>query len=101
MELGTSLRSFNAAERYGAAVQAQFRHGLKPQCVHELSDAELVERLRLLLTNQTSSLEQKAILGLVDKPTLSMMDAFERFWAHIEDEWTGLSHDQHQVIPMA
>lgn len=35
-----------------------------------------------------------AILGLVEKPELSMMEAFERFWSHIEDEWTGLSHDQ-------
>ncbi len=38
--------------------------------------------------------EEKAIIGLVEKPQLSLMQSFERFWAHIEDEWTNLSPDQ-------
>ena len=43
------------------------------------------------------AVEQNAVLGLVEQPTFSMADAFERFWNHIQDEWMRLSHDQQRV----
>ncbi len=96
-ELGVSIESHDAAKRFAAAMQAQVSRGLKPQTAAEFSDTELLERLRMLIGGQSALPEQTAVLGLVDKPALSMMDAFERFWAHIEDEWSGLSHDQRRV----
>lgn len=97
LELGVSLKSQSAAKRYAAAVQSQTSFGLKPTTAAELSDDELMARLRLLISGSACAPEQKAVLGLVDKPNLSMMEAFDRFWSHIEDEWSALSHDQVRV----
>ncbi|WP_127045952.1 DUF6538 domain-containing protein [Pseudorhodobacter sp. E13] len=97
IENGKSLASINHAERYGAAVAVQMERALKPKTASELTDTDLLERLRLLLGQPASPGEQKAVLGLVEPPKLSMMDAFERFWSHIEDERNGLSHDQARV----
>ncbi|MEP2890529.1 hypothetical protein [Tateyamaria sp.] len=44
-----------------------------------------MKRLKFLLLEQTPVLEQKAVLGLVEQPKLSMMEGFERFWDYIED----------------
>lgn len=96
-ELGVSLKSQSAAKRYASAVEAQLHRDFKPVAASELSDDALMKRLRSLLTNASALPEQKAILGLVPKPNLSMVDAFERFWDHIEDEWSALSHDQRRV----
>lgn len=97
LELGVSLENQSAAKRYAAAVQTQTSLGLKPSMATDLSDDDLLHRLRMLVAQSSPIPEQKAILGLVDKPQLSMMDAFERFWDHIEDEWSALSHDQVRV----
>lgn len=94
LERGKSLSSENAQQRYGAAITTNQAYGFQVSTPQQMSDNDLLARLRCLLTIGLPELEQKAVLGLVNKPTLSMMDAFERFWAHIEDEWTGLSHDQ-------
>jgi len=96
-ELGASLKSQSAVKRYAAAAQAQIHRGFKALPATSLSDDDLLERLRSLITGADASPEQKAVLGLVEKPYLSMMDAFERFWDHIEDEWSALSHDQRRV----
>ena len=97
VELGTSLKNQSAAVRYAAAAQAQVHHGFKPAVAPDLSDDDLLERLRYLLANASPTSEQKSVLGLFEQPDLSMMGAFERFWDHIEDEWSALSHDQRRV----
>jgi len=97
LELGVSLENQSAAKRYAAAVQSQTSFGLKPAVAAELSDEDLMTRLRMLVSGKSSVPDQKAVLGLIDKPNLSMMDAFDRFWSHIEDEWSALSHDQVRV----
>ena len=83
LELGVSLESQSAAKRYAAAVQSQTSFGLKPAVAAELSDEDLMTRLRILVSGKSSVPDQKAVLGLIDKPNLSMMDAFDRFWSHI------------------
>ncbi|WP_367180201.1 DUF6538 domain-containing protein [uncultured Tateyamaria sp.] len=97
VELGVSLESKDAARSYAAAADAQRRLGLKPQCSQELSNEDLLQRLQLLLETAAPVAEQKSVLGLAEKPKLSMMDAYDRFWNHIEDEWSSLSHDQRRV----
>jgi len=97
LDAGVSLASSDLADRYGAAVAVQMERTLKPKTAGDLTDTDLIDRLRLLLNEQTSTSEKKAILGLVEQPKLSMTDAFERFWTHIEDERNGLSHDQARV----
>lgn len=93
-ERGKSLTSENAQQRYSAAVAINQAHGFQISSPQQMGDSNLLARLRCLLGTDLQVPEQKAILGLVDKPALSMMEAFERFWDFIEDEWTGLSHDQ-------
>ncbi len=94
---GHSLTSNNLNERYRAAADVQIENGFAPKPAAEFGDDELLERMRVLLTNERASIEQKALLGLTAQPELSMADAFERFWGHIEDEWMRLSHDQCRV----
>ncbi|SNZ20064.1 DUF6538 domain-containing protein [Cohaesibacter gelatinilyticus] len=94
VDLGISLSSRNEARRYEAATQCQLDRGLAPTNSNSMSNDELLMRLRMLLDRAASVPEQKALLGLVEVPQMSMMEGFERFWAHIEDEWSGLSHDQ-------
>ena len=97
VDLGVSLTNKSAAKRYAAAVSAQIRLGFAPTASAALTDKELLGRLRTLINGRPSPAEQKSVLGLVEKPALAMMDAFERFWEHIEDEWSALSHDQRRV----
>lgn len=97
VELGVSLESKDAVRRYAAVADAQLRHGLKPQHAIELSNEDLLQRLQLLLETASPVAEQKSVLGLAEKPKLSMMDAYDRFWDHIEDEWSSLRHDQRRV----
>ena len=95
--LGVSLKGQRAADRFAAVARTQVQRGLKPQMSKDLSDEDLLGRLRLLINGHDGTPDQKAVLGLVDGPALSMMDGYDRFWAHIEDEWRGLSHDQRRV----
>jgi hypothetical protein len=94
---GVSLSAQNHTIRFGAASAFQQKNGLKPQCATEFSDEEMLRRLRMLLSSPHSTTDQSAILGLINKPEISMFEAFERFWEHIEDEWSALSHDQKRV----
>ncbi len=87
---GHSLASDNLNERYRAAADVQIENGFAPKPAAEFGDDELLERMRVLLTNERASIEQKALLGLTAQPQLSMTDAFERFWDHIEDEMSHL-----------
>lgn len=97
LERGVSLSSSDTATRYAAAVEVQLTKGFKTQCAVEFVEKELIDRLRTLLDSRPPIEEQKALLGLVPKPKLSMMEGFNRFWEYIEDEWTRLSHDQRRV----
>jgi len=91
---GVSLASTKATEKYAAAIESNRTHGFIPKSSEDINDDELLTRLRYLLSGSVSQAEQSAILGFVEKPKLSLTEAFERFWAHIEDEWINHSHDQ-------
>jgi integrase len=56
-----------------------------------------LERLRRLIDGSHIQPEQKAVLGLIEQPKLSLADAFDRFWNYIQDEWMRVSHDQQRV----
>ncbi|WP_306046558.1 DUF6538 domain-containing protein [Nioella sp. MMSF_3534] len=94
---GVSLCAQDAAERYRAACQVQRNAGFEPRTAMDLSDAELLDRLRVLINGHETAPEQKAVLGLVEEPEFSLGDAFDRFWDYIKDEWTLLSRDQQRV----
>lgn len=94
---GVSLCAQDAAERYRAATEVQLQSGFASKTARELSDADLLDRLRCLIEGSHSQLEQKAVLGLIEQPTLSLADAFDRFWSYIQDEWMRVSHDQQRV----
>ena len=94
---GVSLSATDTAVRYAAAVEAQSQYALVPKIASEIRDYELLERLRLLIMSARPESEQKAVLGLVEKPSLSLSQAFDRFWEHIQDEWMRLSRDQQRV----
>ena len=83
LSLGVSLTSQDQAQQYAAAVQAQSNYGFLPRSSSDLSNDDLIERLQFLLSNAVPTPEQKAVLGMVDRPQLSMQDAYDRFWAHI------------------
>ena len=91
---GVSLLSQSASKRYVGAIASNKTHGFQPQTTTHLSDADLLNRLRFLIAGQTPSAEGKAILGLIEKPKISILEAYDRFWDAIEDEWLGFSHDQ-------
>ncbi|WP_273281294.1 DUF6538 domain-containing protein [Pseudooceanicola atlanticus] len=97
VERGVSLSAQDAAERYRAAAALQQSHGFEPRSALDLTDAELLDRLRLLILGQHSVPEQKAILGMTPEPQFSLSDAFDRFWDYIKDEWIRVSHDQQRV----
>jgi len=86
--------SQSAAKQYMGAVATNKVYGFQPTSTFDLSDTELLKRLRFLISGDRSHADEKAILGFIEKPKYSIMQSFERFWAHIEDEWTGLSPDQ-------
>ena len=94
---GVSLESQDMAVRFGAAMSTTQRHDLPYKPADQLGDDELLVRLRMLLGQEISKPEQKAILGLVDEPVISLGMAFDRFWEHIRDEWMVLSKDQQRV----
>ncbi len=94
---GVSLCAQDAAERYRAAAALQRSQGFEPKSALDLTDAELLDRLRLLIIGQHSAPEKKAILGMTPEPQFSLSDAFDRFWEYIKDEWIRFSHDQQRV----
>lgn len=94
---GVSLEAQDAAERYGAASSVQQSLGLRTCAADLLTNDDLLERLRLLLSEDRSQPEQKAVLGLIEEPEFSLADAFDRFWDYIKDEWSLLSKDQRRV----
>jgi integrase len=94
---GTSLAAQDSAERFRAAAELQRSLGLEPRTSSDLTDAELLERLRRLIDGSHIQPEQKAVLGLIEQPKLSLADAFDRFWNYIQDEWMRVSHDQQRV----
>ena len=83
---GVSLKSRDLAERYAAAASLQAAHGFTPKTAAMFPDEELLDHLRTLLVSEAPAAEGKAMLGLVEQPALSMADAFERFWEHIQGE---------------
>jgi len=94
LERGVSLRSDNHAQRFAAAQETNRAHGFPVVDAEAFADDELLKRLHHLLRQKPSQEEQKAILGLVQKPDLSLIQAFDRFWEHIADDYEGFSHDQ-------
>ncbi len=91
---GVSLSSLNETEKFLAAIETNKENGFLPVRSTEMQDDDLLNRLRFLLNGNIPNMESKAVLGMIRQPQLSMMEAFERFWGHIEDEWVGLSPDQ-------
>jgi ABC-type dipeptide/oligopeptide/nickel transport system ATPase subunit len=91
------LKSKDEAEQYQAALKVSQDRELSLTPALEIPANELVERLRGLLAQPVGSDEQRAVLGLVDTPKITMGMAFERFWEHIKDEWMVLSADQQRV----
>jgi len=91
---GVSLKNESVTKQYSGAIATNQAYGFRSMEIAQLSEADLLNRLRFLLSGQASQIEEKAVLGLIEKPKLSMEQAFEKFWHHIEDEWTGLSPDQ-------
>ena len=96
-ERGVSLASDDAARRHDAAVGIAREFGLSYAPADKIDHAALLERLRALIAADPSPPEQKAVLGLVDEPKLTLMQAYERFWEHIRDEWTPLNTDQRRM----
>lgn len=94
---GVSLVSQDAVEKYKAAAEVQKSFGFMPKPCDEMLEVELVERLRALLQDERPAPEQKAILGLIEAPKMTMNDAFDRFWEYIRDEWRSVSRDQQRV----
>lgn len=96
-ERGVSLVAQDAVEKYKAATEVQRSFGFFPKPAGEILDTELVERLRVLLKDDRPAPEQKAVLGLIELPKMTMSDAFDRFWEYIRDEWRSVSRDQQRV----
>ena len=96
-EGGVSLVAQDAVEKYQAAAEVQKSFGFLPKPAGEMLEAELVERLRALLQEERPAPEQKAVLGLIEPPKMSMSDAFDRCWEYIRDEWRSVSRDQQRV----
>lgn len=93
LKQGISLSSASASEQYCAALEVNQANGFALTQTEALSDHELLNRLRYLVMGDLNHPEQKAMLGFVKKPQMSVMEAFDRFWEHIADEWSGHSHD--------
>jgi len=94
---GVSLSAQDAVCRYRPAATLQKIHGFEPKSAFQLSDEDLLDRLRLLIEGKQTVPEQKAILGMTPEPEFSLGDAFDRFWDYIKDEWSRVSHDQQRV----
>ncbi len=93
-ERGISINSDNSMKRFSAATQVTSELKLDYNPSNEITDIELLTRLRMLILGDHNIGDQKAVLGLVEKPLISLTQAFECFWDHIQDEWMNLSHDQ-------
>lgn len=94
---GVSLKSENSVRRYAAAIATTKDAKLSYRPSAALSDDELLQRLRLLIPGDRTQDDQKAVLGLIEEPKLTLAQAFDRFWDHIRDEWMRLSKDQQRV----
>lgn len=94
---GESLKSSDQAARYSASLATNRHLSLEPLRADEITDDDLITRLRKLLSEPLIDEEQRAVLGLIDKPALNLGQAFERFWDHIGDERAPLSKDQQRV----
>ena len=91
---GTPLNIPNKIIEFTKACQVQHDYGFTPKSLEAIADNELLQRLRTLLEYGHPVKSQKALLGLADKPQLSLSEAFERFWEHIKEEWMIQSEDQ-------
>ena len=94
---GVSLVAQDVAAKYQAAADVQKSLGFLPKSSGEMLEGELVERLRALLNEERPAAEQKAALGLIEPPKLTLADVFDRFWEYIRDEWRSVSRDQQRV----
>jgi len=90
---GVSLKNESVTKQYSGAIATNQAYGFRSMEIAQLSEADLLNRLRFLLSGQASQIEEKAVLGLIEKPKLSMEQAFEKFWHHIEDEWSITLYD--------
>jgi len=94
---GVSLCSDDVARSFRTAMRYQSELGLAQRLSGELSDDELLQRMKVLIAETSPVTDQKALLGIVHRPPLGLLKAFDRFWEHIQDEWMRLSHDQQRV----
>lgn len=94
---GVSLVTQDAGLKYQAAAEVQKSFGFVPKSSSEMLEPEFLERLRALLNTERPAPEQKAVLGLIEPPKMTMRDAFDRFWEYIRDEWRSVSRDQQRV----
>lgn len=66
---GTSLSSRSVAQRYAASIETNRAHGFEPKPTQDMSDTELLERLRDMMSMPIATNEKKAILGLIERPS--------------------------------
>ena len=96
-ERGVSIDSDDAVKRFTAATAITRDLELDFKPANEITDDELLKRLRLLVLGENTPGEQKAVLGLIEEPSISLSQAFDRFWDYIQDEWMALNKDQIRV----
>ena len=94
---GVSISLDNTEKRHTAAIAVTRDLGLDYTPANEITDSELLSRLRMLVLGENTLGEQKAVLGLIEEPTISLSQAFDRFWNYIQDEWMILNKDQIRV----
>ncbi len=94
LDRGVSLASEDSQIRYTAAKAVTQGLQLDNLSAGEISDEQLLARLRMLILGEKTVGEQQAVLGLVPVPELSLGQAFDRFWEHVRDEWMDQSKDQ-------
>ena len=86
--------------RYEAAVKTAQLMGFPYKPMSELveaSDQELVARLGTVVEAPAQEPVAAAVLGVVDKPALSLSEALEAFWPLSADRVLGKSNDQVRV----
>ena len=96
-ESGISIKSGDAFKRFSTATKITRKLKLDYKPANEITDDELLKRLRILVLGENSLGEQKAVLGLIEEPKISLSQAFDRFWDYIQDEWMALNKDQIRV----
>lgn len=97
LKTGISLADEDATARYLAAVETARTLGYDYAAPASLGDGALLDRLRTLLAEPTNLGEQKAVLGVLKQPALSLSQGFDRFWEHIRDEWASFGREQRRV----